>query len=171
MPIPVVRDDFNWQNGNHSLTMGGTFKFIKTNSNLINNFNFPGIGLQGAALASGLDRNSPSLRHPTAALTHNVAINDYDSLFATALGVIGDISTNYIYNNKGVAQPAGSGGPQSLPLLPNRGVLRRHLEDEPRSSPSPMACATSSTRCPTKRTAMNRFRYALFNALTGHLHQ
>ena len=30
----MVRDDFNWQKGNHSLTFGGTFKFIKTNSHL-----------------------------------------------------------------------------------------------------------------------------------------
>ena len=48
VPVPVVRDDFNWQIGKHSLTFGGTFKFIKTNSTLINNFNFVGIGLQGA---------------------------------------------------------------------------------------------------------------------------
>ena len=33
--------------------MGGTFKFIKTDSNLINNFNFVGGGLTGP-LSSGL---------------------------------------------------------------------------------------------------------------------
>jgi len=55
VPIPVIRDDFNWQRGAHSLTMGGSFKFIKTNSNLINNFNFVSAGLQGSALSGGLD--------------------------------------------------------------------------------------------------------------------
>ena len=57
VPIPEIRDDFNWQIGSHSLTFGGLFKFVKTNSNLINNFNFPGIGLQGTALVNG-DRKS-----------------------------------------------------------------------------------------------------------------
>ena len=111
VPIPVVRDDFNWQHGAHSLTMGGSFKFIKTNSNLVNNFNFVGVGLQGSALSGGLD----STVRPSDINTgpNNVAINDYDSLFATGLGVIGDISTNFNYNNAGVALPAGSGGPRA----------------------------------------------------------
>ncbi len=60
IPIPVLRDDFNWQIKNHSLTLGGLFKFIKTNSNNITNFNFVDAGLQGAALGGGL----PSTMHP-----------------------------------------------------------------------------------------------------------
>jgi hypothetical protein len=115
VPIPVVRDDFNWQRGRHSLTMGGSFKFIKTNSDLINNFIFPGIGLDGAAFASGLD---PDVRPPDIATggsqnANNVAVNDYDSLFATALGVIGTISTNFNYNNTGTALSAGAGSPRA----------------------------------------------------------
>jgi hypothetical protein len=111
VPIPMVRDDFNWQKGSHSLTLGGTFKFIKTNSRLINNFNFVGVGLSGAALQGGLN---PSLRPADINTGPNgVGINDYDNLFASALGVIGDIDTNYVYNNKGVAQPEGSGSPRS----------------------------------------------------------
>jgi hypothetical protein len=121
VPIPMVRDDFNWQIGGHSLTAGGTFKFIKTNSNLITNFNFPEIGLQGASLSPGLN---PSLR-PTDINQgpNNVAINDYDSLFASSLGVIGEIYTNYDYNNKGVAQPAGSGGPRAYRYYETEGYL------------------------------------------------
>jgi hypothetical protein len=111
VPIPMVRDDFNWLIGKHSLTLGGTFKFIKTNSNLINNFNFVGAGLQGAALSSGLNA---SLRPPDINQGPNsVGINDYDNLFATSLGVIGDISTNFVYNNKGEAQAAGGGAPRA----------------------------------------------------------
>ena len=59
VPIPVVRDDFNWQHGAHSLTMGGSFKFIKTNSDLINNFNFVGAGLQGSVFSVGLCGPTP----------------------------------------------------------------------------------------------------------------
>ena len=111
VPIPVVRDDFNWQLGAHSLVAGGTFKFIKTHSNLVNNFNFVGVGLTGSALASGLD---PSLEPANINQGANsVGINDYDSLFATSLGVIGDISTNFNYNNTGAAAPAGTGGPRA----------------------------------------------------------
>lgn len=111
VPIPIVRDDFNWLKGSHSLTMGGTFKFIKTNSNLISDFNYVGVGLQGGSLSSGL---APSVRPPDINQgPEHVAINDYDNLFATALGVIGTIATNYTYTNAGVANPAGTGGPRA----------------------------------------------------------
>jgi hypothetical protein len=111
VPIPIVRDDFNWLAGRHSVTFGGTFKFIKTNSNLISNFNFVGLGLQGAALGGGLD---PSLR-PTDINTTNagVALNDYDQLFTSSLGNIGQIQTNYTYNNTFGALPLGTGGPRA----------------------------------------------------------
>ncbi len=111
VPIPVVRDDFNWQRGAHSLTAGGTFKFIRTDSNLINNFNFASIGLAGPVFQGGLDA---TVRPSDINIGPNsVGVNDYDSLFAAALGVLPSITTNYNYNNKGVAQPAGSGGPRN----------------------------------------------------------
>jgi Carboxypeptidase regulatory-like domain len=120
VPVPMVRDDFSWQKGRHSLTFGGTFKFIKTNSNLISDFNFPGIGLQGTAIGSGLEdsvRPTAGNGYVGTAQINNgpnqVAINDYDSLFATGLGVIGDIFTNYSYDNKGNALPAGAGTPRA----------------------------------------------------------
>ena len=106
-PIPVVRDDFNWQIKSHGLTMGGLFKFIKADNNNITNFNFVSAGLQGAALSSGL---SPSLR-PTDINQVGVAQDDYDQLFATSLGVIGDVSTNYTYDNKGKPIAPGVGNP------------------------------------------------------------
>ncbi len=111
IPIPIVRDDFSWQKGNHSLTFGGSFKFIKTNSNLTNNFNFVYAGQQGAALTSGLDptvRPSDILQDP-----NSIANNAYDSLFSTGLGVIGNIQTNYNYDAKGTALAAGSGAPKA----------------------------------------------------------
>jgi hypothetical protein len=109
VPIPTVRDDFNWQIRSHNLTMGGLFKFIKTNSNLINNFNFVGAGLTGDALGQGLNS---SLR-PGDINSSQVAANDYDNLFATALGVVGDITTNFVYNNKSVEQALGGGAPRA----------------------------------------------------------
>jgi len=115
IPVPVVRDDFNWQRGTHSMSFGGTFKFIKTHSNLVSNFNYVYGGLTGSALSGGLD---PTLRPAKIATggpnnVNKVAVNDFDQLFATALGVVGTISTNYTYNNAGAANPAGSGGPRA----------------------------------------------------------
>jgi hypothetical protein len=114
VPIPEFRDDFNWQLGAHNLTFGGLFKFIKTNSNLINNFNFVGVGLQGTVLSPGLTTTAPepSLR-PANINQSSAALDDYDSLFATSLGVIGDISTNFNYNNKGAPLPLAGGGPRA----------------------------------------------------------
>ncbi len=115
VPIPMVRDDFNWQHGSHSMTFGGTFKFVKTNTNLISNFNYVDGGLTGSALSGGLDSTMRPSNIATGGSSNanNVAVNDYDQLFASALGVVGSISTNYTYNNAGVANPAGSGGPRA----------------------------------------------------------
>ncbi|HEY5054700.1 MAG TPA: carboxypeptidase-like regulatory domain-containing protein, partial [Acidobacteriaceae bacterium] len=111
LPIPVVRDDFNWLKGAHSLGFGGSFKFIKTESEQKLDFNFLGLGL-----GSGLPGLDPSVR-PTVANGYvsnpirggTTAPFLYDNAFALALGHIADVTTNYNYNNAGVAYPAGSG--------------------------------------------------------------
>jgi hypothetical protein len=110
VPIPVLRDDFNWQVKNHSLTMGGLFKFIKTNSNSINDYNFVGVGATGATLGPGLP---PSTLPPGINTGSQVAINDYNEIYATTLGVIGDISANFDYTKSGAAVPGGTGGPRA----------------------------------------------------------
>jgi Carboxypeptidase regulatory-like domain len=111
IPVPTVRDDFNWQHGQHSFTMGGTFKWIKTESNLVSDFNYVEGGLTGSALQGGLE---PSVRPSDINVGPNqVGINDWDQLFSSALGVVGQIYVNYTYNNKGVANPAGTGSPRA----------------------------------------------------------
>jgi len=110
VPIPVVRDDFNWQVRSHSLDMGGDFKWIKTNSNALGDFNFVAAGLQGVAISNGLDS---SMRPTTINSSPTAQVTDYDSLFATTLGLIGDISTNFNYTAAGTAVPAGTGGPRA----------------------------------------------------------
>ncbi len=111
IPVPEVRDDFNWVRGSHSFSMGGAFKWIKTESNLVSNFNYVEAGLSGPAFSSGLE---PSVRPADISNTPGqVGINDYDTMFATALGVVGQIYTNYSYNNKGAALPAGAGEPRA----------------------------------------------------------
>jgi hypothetical protein len=109
VPIPEVRDDFNWQIGTHSITFGGLFKFIKTNSNLINNFNFAGVGLTGPVIGNGLD----AAVRPTNISGDSNAQLEYDNLFTSVLGTIGTISSNYNYAVGGAALAQGGGGPRA----------------------------------------------------------
>ncbi len=109
VPIPVVRDDFNWQVKNHSLTMGGLFKFIKTNSNSINDFNFVAVGAAGSTLGKG----APAALRPPDINGSSVARSDYSQLFLSSLGAIGDISSNFDYNKSGQETPQGAGGPRA----------------------------------------------------------
>jgi Carboxypeptidase regulatory-like domain len=111
IPVPTVRDDFSWQHGQHSFVFGGTFKWVKTESNLISDFNYVEAGLTGSALGSGLD---PTVRPVDINQGPNqVGINDWDSLFPSGLGVIGQVYVNYTYSNKFAALPAGSGDARS----------------------------------------------------------
>jgi hypothetical protein len=110
VPIPILRDDFNWQVKSHSLTMGGLFKFIKTNSNSINDYNFVQVGEIGATIGQGLPA---STLPPGINTSSQVALHDYDKLYASTLGVIGDISSNFDYNKAGQETPEGAGGPRA----------------------------------------------------------
>jgi hypothetical protein len=110
IPIPVVRDDFNWVKGAHNLILGGEFKFIKTESQQINDFNFLSLGLGGQTLSLNASlRPSGAPAGPAAIRGGVTAPNDYDNAFSFALGRIGSIGTNYNYNAAGVAYPQGTG--------------------------------------------------------------
>jgi carboxypeptidase family protein len=103
LPIPMVRDDFNWQKGPHNLGFGGMFKFIRTQSRQVLDFNFLSLGL-GPALPA-LD---PS-QEPADINGDPSALGLYDNAFAVGLGHISSVSTNYNYNNAGVAYANGTG--------------------------------------------------------------
>ena len=112
VPIPEIRDDFNWQLGAHNLGFGGTFKFVKTNSQLINDFNGVTLGIGGGNLT--LDS---SVRPTTAngygatairtAGTTSAAV--YDEAFALALGRIASVGSSYNYDATGTQTPQGQG--------------------------------------------------------------
>jgi len=105
VPIPMLRDDFTWQKGNHSIVFGGTFKFIKTHSYLSNNYNFVSGGMAGSMMGTGFD----SSVRPSDILNNATVQTNYDKLFATALGPVGTTSTNFVYDNKLKAVDAGVG--------------------------------------------------------------
>ena len=105
-PIPVIRDDFSWQKGKHSLQFGGTFKWPKPSGYTILNYNTPTIGLGGN----------------TASLNTNTAVNPlrpsdidpgsiglYDPAFALALAPYTAVSSTFNYNAQATAFPQGSG--------------------------------------------------------------
>jgi hypothetical protein len=103
--IPVVRDDFTWEKGRHSLSFGGQFKWESPNEFAAENYNLPSVGIAGNTNFVAL---SPNLR-PSDIQATNEAANIWDSLYSTALGALADTSTNFNYNNKAVVQPTGSG--------------------------------------------------------------
>ena len=104
VPIPVVRDDFSWLKGNHTIQFGGTFKFIKTNSNLVNDFNFVPVGLGTGTLTLNSTLRPADIR--TAGTT---AAATWDNAFAFALGTITNLSSNYNYDNNGNVLKQGGG--------------------------------------------------------------
>ncbi len=103
VPDPEFRDDFNWTKGAHNIQAGGTFKFIKTNSNLVNDFSSVTVGI------GGLTTSLNSSLRPTNIRGGTTAPSLFDSLFSTALGRIAAIGANYNYTPAGTALPQGSG--------------------------------------------------------------
>lgn len=106
VPIPEVRDDFNWQKGAHSIGIGGTFKFIKTNSSLVNDFVFDSAGIGGGT--PGLD---PSVRPGNILVdpSSDNPQNTYDSAYALNLGIVPSVGANYNYTADGAPLPNGTG--------------------------------------------------------------
>lgn len=101
VPIPVYRDDLTWTRGNHTWQFGGTFKPIRTDSNIVGDFNFVTMGL-GGGLSSLPPAARPSDINPTAATTF------WDPAYALALGHLGTVSTNFNNNHNLQVLPQGS---------------------------------------------------------------
>jgi Carboxypeptidase regulatory-like domain len=104
IPIPMIGDDFNWQRGNHSLQIGGTFKFIKSYEDQKNDYNLATIGIGGNTY--GLN---PSLRPSDINNSSSAALNAYDYAFTLALGRVANINSDYNFDNKGSPLPLATG--------------------------------------------------------------
>jgi len=103
-PIPVVRDDFNWIKGKHSLQFGALFKFIKTYEDNYLNYDQPTLGLGG-----NMNALNSSLRPKDIRTAGTIASRTYDSAFALALGRLGQITSTYEYTNAEQPVPQGTG--------------------------------------------------------------
>ena len=104
VPIPVIRDDFNWTKGSHNILAGGSFKFIKTNSALVSDFNTDSIGVGG-----NTNSLNASLRPADIRSAGTTSASVYDSAFTTALGRVAAVSSSYNYNAAGNVLPQGTG--------------------------------------------------------------
>jgi hypothetical protein len=102
-PIPVLRDDFTWTKGLHTIQAGGVFKYLNPNFFSVLNYNEPNIGIGGQV--SELDN---TLRPKD--FTANEAYQPgYDAAFTTALGRYSSQTSVYNYDAKGNPLTQGSG--------------------------------------------------------------
>lgn len=102
IPIPQITDNFTWDLGRHSLTMGGTFKWITQTSSTTLAYNTYNIGLNFTVqnLVSTLRPKDIRPNSSTAATT-------WDNAFTDILGRVGGISGTFNYNAEGQAQNQG----------------------------------------------------------------
>jgi len=101
--VPTIRDDVTWIAGGHTFQFGGSFKPIRQNTTLINDYDFPSVGLGG-----GLTQLNSTFR-PTNILNNSVATGNYDAVFAFALGRLASQGSRYVYDPTGAVQPLGTG--------------------------------------------------------------
>jgi hypothetical protein len=107
-PIPVIRDDFNWQKGKHGFTFGGTFKYENPGGTTFLNYNQPTVGLGGHLPNLNTTGSEPSLR-PSDLATDSASIASYDSEMTFALGRYQSVSSTFNYDAQGNPVPQGTG--------------------------------------------------------------
>lgn len=103
---PTFRDDAIWTLGKHTLQFGGSFKPIRQNSTLVNDFNFATIGLGNGLTSFDGD---PTLRPGNLLSTSTTARGTYDNAFAFILGRINNVDTTFIYDPNLNPQAPGTG--------------------------------------------------------------
>ncbi|MDR3724865.1 MAG: carboxypeptidase-like regulatory domain-containing protein [Terracidiphilus sp.] len=101
IPVPVIRDEFNWVKGRHNIQIGGLFKYVNPFYWTILNYNDPSIGM-GGYLSSGLTK---SMR-PSDIASSTVS---YDAMFTNLLGHYANQTSTYNYDAKGNVLKQGTG--------------------------------------------------------------
>ncbi len=109
-PIPVLRDDFHWEKGRHSLTFGGSFKYPSPHYSVYQNYNGPIVGLGGGV--TGLPVNSPTSTwnfDPSDLDNSQTSLTVYQSALVLGLGRFEDTNDTWNYTASGSAVPQGAG--------------------------------------------------------------
>ncbi len=107
VPIPVYKDDFNYVRGTHNIQIGGTFKPIKDNSTLVNDFNAVTIGLGNPVL--DLEGQNPPQAPPNILVPSGTADRDWSQAYAFALGRIANVGSTFNNAHNLSPLPQGTG--------------------------------------------------------------
>ena len=105
-PIPMIRDNFTWIHGGHSMTFGGTYKWPDPLDYTILNYNTPTLGLGGHTPSLTVPNGTPSLRPSDLGSGNSTAL--YDSAYALALGPITANDATFYYNSSLSPIPQGT---------------------------------------------------------------
>ena len=106
-PVPIVRDDFTWQKGSHTIGIGGDFKYPSPHYGVFNDFNSATVGLGGGV--TGLtDADSWQFR-PADLDRDQTSLTVYDSAFVYGLGRFASDGTTWNYNAQAAVVPNGTG--------------------------------------------------------------
>jgi hypothetical protein len=107
-PLPMVRDDFTWQKGSHTLGIGGDFKYPTPHYSTYNDFNGPNLGLGGGV--TGLTDADPTWKFRPDDLDRNqTSLTVYDSALTYGLGRFASDGTQWNYNAASAVVPSGTG--------------------------------------------------------------
>lgn len=104
---PTIRDDVSYRIGSHDLQFGFSIKPIRSQSGLVNDFNFVTVGLGGNTDALDETLRPDGILPDTA--TNTTVSAAYDRAFALLLGRVGNISTNYNFGTSGDVFNLGTG--------------------------------------------------------------
>ncbi len=108
-PVPIVRDDFTWQKGSHTIGIGGDFKYPEPHYGVFNDFNGATVGLGGGV--TGLTDTDPSgfQFRPGDLDRDQTSLTVYDSALVYGLGRFASDGETWNYNASAAVVPAGTG--------------------------------------------------------------
>jgi len=106
-PIPVLRDDFHWDKGRHSLSFGGSFKYPDPRYSIYSDYYSPNVGLGGGI--SGLTNGDTFKFRPSDLNASATSYTVYDSALTTALGRFASEGATFNYSAAGSVLPQGTG--------------------------------------------------------------
>nr|WP_252263774.1 TonB-dependent receptor [Paracidobacterium acidisoli] len=106
-PVPVIRDDFNWEKGRHSIVIGGTFKYLNPDSTAVQDYNNPNIGVGGHI--PSLDSSLRPADIDTGPNYGGLAASLFDEAYTLMLGHYSSVGSTFNYDANGNVLPQGTG--------------------------------------------------------------
>ena len=106
-PLPLLRDDFTWQKGAHTITIGGDFKYPTPHYSSYGDYNGPNLGLGGGI--TGLTDGDSFKFRPDDLDRSQTSDTIYDSALVYALGRYASEGATFNYDSKSALVPQGTG--------------------------------------------------------------